>query len=105
MMVGFMEPVGTSFQSAMAERNANMTNTMINRGLASSRRNLVPFCFQGVLFFIFVRETAGIYCSIKTWPGVASRIPLDANHFLNATVVFLWKWDWLAGSAFPERRL
>src|SRR5579859_3073785 len=63
MMVGFMEPVGTSFQSAMAERMANMTTSMMRSGLASSRRNLTHFCFLA-LFCMSVGEVCACACSI-----------------------------------------
>src|SRR5262245_20906521 len=37
-IVGFMEPVGTSFQSAMAERKAHTTSKQVSIGLAHSRQ-------------------------------------------------------------------
>ncbi len=57
MMVGFIEPVGTSFQSAIAERKANSTRIVTSSGLASSLRNFRHRSFQEILDFMQLRST------------------------------------------------
>ncbi|NJL29585.1 MAG: hypothetical protein HC897_17705 [Thermoanaerobaculia bacterium] len=46
-MVGFIEPVGTSFQSATAERNENITAPMSNKGRNHSRQSSSPRLSRG----------------------------------------------------------
>src|SRR5215510_12866859 len=47
MMVGFMEAVGTSFQSAIAERNAHTTIKHVSIGFTHSRQRYMCHRFDG----------------------------------------------------------
>src|ERR1051326_7127766 len=61
-IVGFIEPVGTSFQSANDERTANKTADIINSGRISFFHQRFSFARKraGGLFFMHLRPFSAI---------------------------------------------
>lgn len=52
MIVGFIEPVGTSFQSAIAERKEDVIRKITSNGRIQSRQNLAILDFNSTLICI-----------------------------------------------------
>src|SRR5215213_3727632 len=58
-MVGFIEPVGTSFQSANEERTEKSTTAIINKGRTSSRQSFRARDFRVARFIGSLTQVRG----------------------------------------------